>query len=166
MTETRREAVVGIEARNEHSLFRFAGFRCTLMEGGRGAVAIDPVLPHHRGGGGSVAVNGAILASLFDCAMGCAVDSLYLGVPFSNHRSSTMDMAISYVRPCYGDVCVGEGVVVGGGRHVVYTRGEVLDAAGTVCAQALGTYRVWPGGPQVHPMPGPPVGEFRPHREG
>lgn len=136
------------------------------MAAGQGAVAIEPILPHHRGGGGSDAVNGAIMASLFDCGMGCAVDSLYLGALFSKHRSSTMDMAISYVRPCYGDVCVCQGFVVGGGRQVIYTRGEVLDADGTVCAHGLGTYRVWPGGPQIHPIPGPPVGSFRPMREG
>jgi acyl-coenzyme A thioesterase PaaI-like protein len=132
------------------------------MEAGRGVVVIDPILPHHRGGGGSDAVNGAILAYLFDCGMGVALDSLFVGAPLSEHRVTTMDMSISYVRPCYGDVCTCEGFVVGGGRRVIYTRGEVRDAQGVVCAQALGSYRVWPGGPQVHPLPGPP--EYRPRR--
>lgn len=132
------------------------------MKDGRSIVAIDPILPHHRGGGGSEAVNGAIIAYLFDCGMGAACDSLWLGVPIENHRTSTMDMAISYVRPVYGEVCHCESFVVGGGRNVVYTRGEVKDAEGTVCAHALGSYRIWPGGDRVVPMPGPPVPEFKP----
>jgi acyl-coenzyme A thioesterase PaaI-like protein len=164
LTQPRRGAVLGLEARNQHEVFRFAGFRATVMEAGRGVVVIDPILPHHRGGGGSDAVNGAILAYLFDCGMGVALDSLYLGAPMDRHRATTMDLAVSYVRPCYGDVCVCESFVVGGGRRVIYTRGEVRDAEGTVCAQALGSYRVWPGGPQVHPLPGPPPPDFRPQR--
>ncbi len=158
-------AAIGIEHRNSIEVFRYAGFRCTRMEGGRGTVVIDPVLAHHRGGAGSDAVNGAIMAYLFDCALGCAVDSLYLGVPVDRHRCTTMDMAISYVRPCYGDICVCETQVVGGGKRVIYTRGEVLDARGTVCAHALASYRVWPGGPQVHPLPGPPPDEFQSLRQ-
>ena len=156
------EAVIGPEYRNASLGLRFAGIRCTEMRGGRAVVEIDPILPHHRGGGGSDAVNGAIMAFLFDAGMGCAVDSLFLGAPADRHRAVTMDMAISYVRPCYGNVCVCEGTVVGGGRHVIYTRGEVKDADGTVCAHALGTYRVWPGGPMTHPLPGPGRPEYRP----
>ena len=156
--------VISAEYRNAMIGYRFASVRCTEMNGGRALVAIDPILPHHRGGGGSDAVNGAIVAFLFDAGMGCAVDSLYVGVPADRHRSVTMDMAISYIRPCYGDVCVCEGRVVGGGRHVIYTRGEIKDASGTVCAQALGTYRVWPGGPMVHPLPGPGTPQYRPER--
>lgn len=158
-------AVIGIEHRNQIEPFRYAGFTCTRMDSGRGTIVIEPILSHHRGGGGSDAVNGAMMAYLIDCTMGCAIDSLYLGAPVDRHRCTTMDMSISYVRPCYGDVCVCEGQVVGGGRNVVYTRAEVLDARGTVCAHALGSYRVWPGGPQVHPLPGPPRDEYRPQRE-
>jgi acyl-coenzyme A thioesterase PaaI-like protein len=67
--------------RNAMDGFRFAGVRCTEMKGGLARLAIDPILSHHRGGGESTAVNGAIIAFLVDCGMGCAVDSLYLGVP-------------------------------------------------------------------------------------
>lgn len=131
------------------------------MEASRGIVRIEPIPHRHSGGAGSDSANGAILAYLFDCAMGCAVDSLYLGPRRDHHRCTTMDMAISYVRPCYGDVCECEGTVIGGGRRVIYTRGEVWDAHSTVCAHALASYRVWAGGPMVHPLPGPPPDEFR-----
>jgi acyl-coenzyme A thioesterase PaaI-like protein len=165
LTQERRSPVIGLEARNQIEVIRFAGIRATLMEAGRGQAVIDPILPHHRGGGSSDAVNGAIIAYLFDVGMGVALDSLYLGVPLDKHRVTTMDLAVSYVRPCYGDVCVCEAIVVGGGRRVVYARADVRDAEGTVCAQALGTYRVWPGGPQVHPLPGPPPPEYKVIRE-
>ena len=159
-----RAQVLGPEAANTSAIFRLAGLRVVAMEAGRASVIIDPLLPHHRGGGSSEAVNGAMLSYLLDCAMGMASQSLYLGAPLDAYRAATTNMAVSFVRPVYGDVCLAEAEVVGGGRTLLHLRSEVKDETGAACVHGTGTFRVWARGPATYPVPGPARPPFQPLR--
>ncbi len=158
----RRPPVIGPELAEESPPFRLAGLRVVTMEAGKASVSIDPLLPAHRGGGSSNAVNGAILAYLLDCAMGMACQSLYLGVPAEEYRATTTNMTVSYVRPVYGNECIAVAEVLGGGRRLLHLRGQVSDRAGAACVHGTGTYRVWAEGEATYPVPGPPQQPFQP----
>ena len=55
---------------------------------------IDPVMPYHRGGMGTEAVNGPVLAGLFDLAIGTVG---WLSRP--DTRSATVTLAMTFLRP-------------------------------------------------------------------
>ncbi|HEY8340663.1 MAG TPA: PaaI family thioesterase [Egibacteraceae bacterium] len=156
------DAVVGPESSAAMPALKFANLRILHMEKGRADLVIDPILPEHRGGSTSEAVNGALIAYLLDVVMGAACESLYLGAPRLKHRTATTNLTVNYVAPVYGNVCRAEAEVLGGGRSVLHTRADVKDENDDVCVYGTGTYRIWPGGPMVHPLPGPPRREFRP----
>ena len=59
---------------------------------------IDPVMPYHRGGMGTDAVNGPVLAGLFDLVIGTVG---WLSRPDS--RSATVTLSMTFLRPTRGD---------------------------------------------------------------
>ncbi|HRP87858.1 MAG TPA: hotdog domain-containing protein, partial [Gammaproteobacteria bacterium] len=60
-------------------------------------VHLSEVGPHHRGGMGSSAVNGAVIAGLFDAALGVA------GVlQFAGRRAGTVELSVKFMRPTRG----------------------------------------------------------------
>lgn len=154
--------VVGPESSAAMPALQFANLRVLHMAEGRADLVIDPILPEHRGGASSAAVNGALIAYLLDVVMGAACESLYLGVSRLEHRTATTNLTVNYVAPVYGDVCRAEAVVLGGGRSVMHVCADVKDENGDVCVYGTATYRIWPGGPMIHPLPGPPRRAFRP----
>ena len=75
---------------------------------------IDPVTTVHRGGLGTDAVNGVVLAGLFDLVM-------------------------SFFRPSRGDRIVAEARLVRAGLNLVFAAAEIFDAEGRVTARCDGT---------------------------
>ena len=64
LPEDEREALEG--GWNEHPGLRHLGVRVDLSAPDVVRLYIDPVQPHHRGGLGTAAVNGAVMAAAFD----------------------------------------------------------------------------------------------------
>ena len=95
---------------------------------------IDPVLPVHRGGLGTDAVNGVVMAGLFDLAIGTVG---WLTRPET--RSATVNLAMSFFRPTRGDRVVAEARLVRAGLNLVFAAAEILDAEGRVTARCDGT---------------------------
>lgn len=96
---------------------------------------------HHRGGGGTEAVNGGIVAYLFDAAMGLAARSTWdEGV----RGQVTVTMTVQYLTMLRAERRVRTvGRVVHRGGTTVFTEARAYDETGTVAARATGVYRLF-----------------------
>ncbi|MEP6995380.1 MAG: PaaI family thioesterase [Acidobacteriota bacterium] len=95
---------------------------------------IDPVLPVHRGGLGTDAINGVVLAGLFDLVIGTVG---WLTRPES--RSATVTLAMSFFRPTRGDRVYAEARLIRSGMNLIFAAAEITDAEGKVTARCDGT---------------------------
>jgi uncharacterized protein (TIGR00369 family) len=96
---------------------------------------------HHRGGGGSEAVNGAIAAYAFDCALGTASASTW---DDDVRAQVTVTMNVNYLRMARAERLLRlTAEVAQRGRSLVFVSGELLDENGETCATATGTYRLF-----------------------
>jgi uncharacterized protein (TIGR00369 family) len=124
---------------NNKPYMRWVGARVTLAEGGSSRVELR-VESHHRGGMGSKAVNGAILAYLHDVAQGVAVRSL-LGDDV--RALATLNLNVSFVDAmATDDMIIGIGRAISVRSAVAFAESEFLGASGQVCCRAAGTFRI------------------------
>jgi uncharacterized protein (TIGR00369 family) len=123
---------------NRSGLLHPFGARLSFAPGARRSIiSVDQVLPVMRGGLGTAAVNGGVLAALFDVALGTAASLLD---PL--RATATVQLSMRFERPVTGDSLRCEGWVEQGGKSLVFTAAHVLDAAGEICARAEGVVRV------------------------
>lgn len=104
---------------------------------------IDPLRPGHRGGLQTQAVNGGVLASLFDLALG--MPGLLRSLP--DKRTATVQLSMSFMRAVRGDRIETRAWIVRGGSGLLFTEAETRDAEGNVCAIATGVCRMMEGLP-------------------
>jgi uncharacterized protein (TIGR00369 family) len=121
---------------NKSLTLRHIGAELSFPEG-RKVVTRLPVQPHHRGGLGSSAVNGGVLASLFDITIGCTP-----ALRDPTRRCATVQLSMSFERPATGDELRVEAVIDHGGPSTVFASARLLDAEGRVCARCQGVVRV------------------------
>ena len=95
---------------------------------------IDPVLDIHRGGLGTDAVNGVVLAGLFDLVVGTVG---WLTRP--DTRSATVTLAMSFYRPTRGNRIVAEAQLIRAGMNIVFAAAEIFDGDGKATARCEGT---------------------------
>jgi len=110
------------------------GVRLDFRRVDRVRAVIDPVQPVHRGGLGTDAVNGVVLAGLFDLVIGTVG---WLSRPET--RSATVTLAMSFVRPTRGDRVVAEARLIRSGLNLIFASAEISDAEGRVTARCDGT---------------------------
>jgi len=101
---------------------------------------IDPVMPYHRGGMGTDAINGPVLAGLFDLVIGTVG---WLSRP--DTRSATVTLSMTFLRPTRGSRVVVEGRLLRSGTNLTFATAEVLDDEGQVTARCDGTVAVAQG---------------------
>jgi uncharacterized protein (TIGR00369 family) len=135
-------------ARYGRQFFRWAGIRILEVGGGRAVTELE-VADHHRGGGGTRAINGGIVAYMFDGTLGLAVGSTWdAGV----RAQVTLTLTIHYLRRLDAErrvVCTAE--VVRRGGQTVFVDGAIRDEGGRLAATCNGIYRLFrdrgrPGG--------------------
>jgi uncharacterized protein (TIGR00369 family) len=113
---------------------RHFGARLEFTRVDRVRAVIDPIQPMHRGGLGTDAVNGVVLAGLFDLVIGTVG---WLTRPDS--RSATVNLAMSFFRPTRGDRVAAEARLIRAGLNLVFAAAEILDGEGRVSARCEGT---------------------------
>lgn len=113
---------------------RHFGARLEFDRVDRVRAVIDPVTNVHRGGLGTDAVNGVVLAGLFDLVIGTVG---WLTRP--DTRSATVNLAMSFFRPTRGDRIAAEARLVRSGLNLVFVAAEIFDAEGRVTARCDGT---------------------------
>ncbi len=125
------------DAFNQSLTLRFFGVQLRFPDDATCEVVLDPIRDEHRGGLGSDAVNGGILAALFDLVIGCAPALLD-----PSRKSATVQLSLQFMRPVRGRRLLLRSRVTRGGRTLVFAAAELLDEQGEVCATATGLSRV------------------------
>ena len=113
------------------------GARLEFERVDRVRAVIDPVMPYHRGGMGTDAVNGPVLAGLFDLVIGTVG---WLSRPQS--RSATVTLSMTFLRPTRGNRVLVEGRLLRAGTNLTFATAEVFDEEGQVTARCDGTVAV------------------------
>jgi uncharacterized protein (TIGR00369 family) len=122
---------------NESPPMQRLGARLDFDRVDRVRVVLDPVAPYHRGGMGTDAVNGVVLAGLFDLAIGTVG---WLTRP--DTRSATVSLAMTFLRPTRGDRVVVEARLLRAGTNLTFAAAEIFDGGGQVTARCDGTVAV------------------------
>jgi uncharacterized protein (TIGR00369 family) len=125
------------EAWNASPAMRHLGARLEFDRVDRVRAVIEPIEPHHRGGIGTDAVNGVVLAGLFDLAIGTVG---WLTRP--DTRSATVTLGMTFLRPTRGDRVVVEARLLRAGTNLTFASAEIFDGAGQVTARCDGTVAV------------------------
>ncbi|NNF68099.1 MAG: PaaI family thioesterase [Gammaproteobacteria bacterium] len=99
-------------------------------------VRLPDVADHHRGGLGTSAVNGAVIAGMFDCALGVAGV-----VQFPDKRTGTVELSIKLLRPVLGPTLDFYAVAIKVSKSIAFTESELF-CGGRVCAIASGIVAV------------------------
>ncbi len=95
--------------------------------------------------------HGGVIMTLLDIALAVAARTT---VPRAEEGGAmTVEMKVSFVSPGHGRLTA-EARVVGGGRTLTVSEGEVRDEAGTLVAKALGTFKVRRAKPAGQEGPG------------
>ncbi|MGO8968543.1 MAG: PaaI family thioesterase [Myxococcaceae bacterium] len=91
---------------------------------------VPEVRAEHRGGLGTDAVNGGVLAAVFDLVTGCTA---LLVDP--RRPSATVQLSMSFERPVLGNSFRAEGRIDTQGRRTLFASARILDARGQLCAR-------------------------------
>lgn len=121
---------------NASAALRFFGLTMSFPSSER-LLATLPVRYEHRGGLGSEAVNGGILAAIFDLVIGstCALVD-------PRRKSATMQLSMNLERPVTGDVVTAEAWVDRAGGATVFSSAVIRDGDGQVCARGQGVIKL------------------------
>lgn len=121
---------------NKSATMRFFGTVIDFPTPDRVRVTL-PVKPEQRGGLGSAAVNGGVIAAVFDLVIG---SSAALVDP--TRRSATVQISLSFERPVHGDVITAEGWIDRAGGRTGFASAVLKDGNGEICARAQGVIRL------------------------
>lgn len=116
---------------------RTMGFTLVEVSAGFALFECEPAEFHYNPIG---AVHGGLACTLLDSALGCAAHTtLPEGVGYTS-----IDLHVSYLRPITHEsgVLRATGRVVKPGRRVIFTEGEIVDAAGRTVATATSSLLV------------------------
>lgn len=100
-------------------------------------VWLDPVKPEQRGGLGSEAVNGGVLAALFDLAIGCTPALID-----PTKRTATISLSMHFERAVLGKKLRVEGRIDNAGTSTIFASAVLFDEKGEACARASGVCRI------------------------
>lgn len=118
---------------NNNSILKSMGVKIDLSDENVIIAIIDPILPNHRGGLGTQAVNGAVQASLFDLVIGL------VGIVNSNkYRTATVQLNMNFLKPVNGDKVIVKGKLIKDGKSLIFARAEIYDAKNNLCATCDG----------------------------
>jgi len=122
---------------NAHPGMRYIGARVDLSTPDLVRAMLDPIQPFHRGGLGTDAVNGAVIAGLFDLVIGLAG---YLHT--TGRRAGVAQLNVQFLRPVEGDRLEVRGWPTRVGRTLVFAAAELRDQRNVVCAVCDGIVAV------------------------
>lgn len=125
------------DAFNQSETLKHFGVKVSFPDLETCEVVLDPVQPSQRGGLGSDAVNGGVLAAIFDLVIGCAP-----ALVDPTRRSATVQLSLNFMNAVRGDRVVARSRVSRGGNTLVFAAAELFDAQGQLCATATGLSRL------------------------
>jgi acyl-coenzyme A thioesterase PaaI-like protein len=131
---------------NKSLTLRHFGAHLAFPEGTKVVITLPELRPEHRGGLGSgAAVNGGILAAMFDLAIGCSgalVDP--------SRRCATVQLSMSFERPVTGADFRVEAEIDNKSVSLLFASARAFDGQGRECARCQGVVKLsnlpWPSG--------------------
>ena len=124
------------------------GYRTKAWREGYGEVELI-VGPQHLNSVGIV--HGGVYASMLDVAMGHAVS--YCTVPGNFRFSTTVSLAMNFIKAARGSVLTAVGRVDGVEGRVATGSAEVRDETGQLCAVAQASFLYFPGSERPEGVP-------------
>ncbi|HEX8701163.1 MAG TPA: PaaI family thioesterase [Myxococcaceae bacterium] len=122
---------------NQSKSLTFLGVRLSFSEGRKVVVTLPEIRTEHRGGLGTSAVNGAIIAGIFDLVIGCTA-----ALVDPTKRCATLQLSMSFQRPLTGDSARAEAEIDSYGKNTLFASARMMDSEGNVCARAQGVVRL------------------------
>src|SRR3954469_12458760 len=123
---------------NTSEVLKGLSAKLTFSEAGdRVLVRVDPIQPWQRGGMGTAAVNGGVLAATFDFVIGITAALVNPGT-----RSATMQLNMTFERAVRGDWFAAEAWIDRAGGSTVFSSGLIKDSQGQICSRASGLVRL------------------------
>ena len=129
------------ERLNRSAPLAHAGIRVSIPTPELVVAEIPDVRAEHRGGLGTSAVNGGVLAAVFDLVTGCTA---LLVDP--RRPSATVQLSMSFERPVLGDTLRAEARIDSQGRRTLFASARILDGRGQVCARCQAVVALTGGG--------------------
>jgi uncharacterized protein (TIGR00369 family) len=130
---------INVKAWNQGNFYKWAGLEIVEADAGEVRIVLH-VQDHHRGGGGTKAINGGIVAYMFDALLGTCAGTVW---DENTIGQVTVYMNIQYLAMLQADnQVVGVARVKKRGKTTVFMEAEVFDEAGEVCANCTGIYRL------------------------
>jgi len=125
------------ESFNGSAALRAFGVKLSFPSLDKVVATIDPIRPEQRGGLGTDAVNGGVLAAMFDLIIGCTPALID-----PTRRNATMQLSMSFERPLVGRSLRAEGWITNAGSATVFSAAHILDDRGNVCARCNGVVKL------------------------
>lgn len=122
---------------NQSLTLKHFGMQIAFPDSETVIVTVDAVQPAQRGGLGSAAVNGGVLAAIFDLAIGCTP-----ALVDPTRRTATVQLSISFMRAVRGDRLTARGRVARAGDTLLFSEAVIFDEQGTACAKCDGLVRM------------------------
>ena len=130
---------------NDSATLKHFGVKVSFPDADTVEVAIDEVKPEQRGGLGTDAINGGVLAAIFDLAIGCTP-----ALVDPTRRSATVHLSVNFMRAVRGNRIVARAKIDRAGDMLLFASAQILDEKGVVCATCTGMSRLtdlpWVGG--------------------
>ncbi len=99
---------------------------------------IHPLRQELRGGLGSdAAVNGGVLAAMFDLVLGCCA-----ALVDPTKRTATMQLSMSFMRPLVGSRLLAEAWIDRAGRDTLFCSASIAGDSGEIVARAQGVVKL------------------------
>ncbi|MBI3181832.1 MAG: PaaI family thioesterase [Myxococcales bacterium] len=117
---------------NRSASLKFMGVKLSFPTSEQVQVDLE-IRPEHRGGMGTEAVNGGVLAAMFDLAIGCTP-----ALVEPTRRSATIQLSMSFLKPVRGDRLRAIARIDRAGAGVLFSSATLFDAHGEVCARCQG----------------------------
>lgn len=118
-------------ALNSAPFMQYFGFRISYPNGDRVVVTLDEVLAAHRGGMGTAAINGGILAAMFDYALG---NTAMLAPPL--RRNATVQLSMTFERAVHGRSLRCEAQIDRAASRMLFSSARIFDTDENLCARA------------------------------
>ncbi len=125
------------EAFNQSATLAHFGMKVRFPSLDTVEVVLDPVQPEQRGGMGSDAVNGGVLAAMFDLVIGCAP-----ALVDPTRRSATVQLSINFMSGVRGERITARSHVTRAGEKLIFASASIFDGTGQECATATGLSRL------------------------
>jgi uncharacterized protein (TIGR00369 family) len=122
---------------NRSKTLQHFGLELSFPGGTQVELLLKEIRPEQRGGLGSEAVNGGVLAAVFDVTLGCTAALID-----PTRRSATIQLSMSFERAVRGASMRGIGQIETAGESVLFSSARIVDERGRACAHAQGVIRM------------------------